>query len=83
MFLSTNDNIAPWFKVYCRAHELARDYVCNPMWFDGLIRSNDNLKPKKPIRVWPDSPLVQCATTLEIGCSHISSRPFIPFLLKK
>lgn len=76
MFLSTNDNIAPWFKVYCRAHELARDYVFNPMWADDIFYVNDNNKKKKPIKVWPDSQLVQCATTLKIGCSHISSRPY-------
>lgn len=73
MFLSTNDNIADWFRVFCAAHLMAPNHVCNPAWFDDLIRSNDN---KKPLRVWIAEPMILCATTLEIGCSYISSRPF-------
>ena len=73
MFLSTNDNIAPWFKVYCRAHELARYYVFNPMWADDIFYVNDN---RAPIRVWVPDKVYQCATTLDtLACSHISSRP--------
>lgn len=73
MFLSINDNIAPWFKVYCKAHLMAPNHVCNPMRFDDLIRSNDN---RTRLRVWIPETVVQCATTLKIGCSHISSRPY-------
>ena len=73
MFLSTNDNIAPWFKVYCRAHELARDYVFNPMWADDIFYVNDN---RTPIRVWVPDKVYQCAMTLDtLACSHVSSRP--------
>lgn len=72
MYLSVNDNTAHWFRVFCKAHLMAPKHVCNPLWFDDLIRSNDN---RPPLRVWVSEPVVQCATTLEIMCSHISSQP--------
>lgn len=73
MFLSYNDNWAPWAKQYLRAHALARDYVCNPATFDDLIRSNDN---RKPLVVWVPYNAHQCAITLEtVACSHISAQP--------
>lgn len=75
MFLSTNDNIAPWFKAFCECHLMAPYHVCNPMWFDDIFYVNDNDKPRRKLRVWVSEPMVLCATTLEIACSHISSRP--------
>ncbi len=73
MFLSTNDNTANWFKVFCNAHLMAPNHVCNPARFDDLIRSNDN---KKPIRVWASPIVYQCATTFDgVACSHISTKP--------
>lgn len=73
MFLSYNDNYAPWFKMFCRAHVLAPKHVINPHCFDDLIRANDNTKP---LRVWIPETVCQCATTLEtVACSHISSQP--------
>ncbi len=74
MFLSTNDNIAQWFKVFCAAHVLAPNHVCNPARFDDLVRSNDN---RKPIRVWVPDTVYQCATTFDgVACSHLKTQPF-------
>ena len=74
MFLSTNDNIADWFRVFCAAHLMAHNHVCNPARFDDLIRSNDN---RKPIRVWVPDTAYQCATTFDgVACSHLATRPY-------
>lgn len=72
MYLSTNDNTANWFCVYCACHLMAPYYVCNPMWFDDIFYTNDNTRK---LRVWVSEPVVQCATTLEtVACSNISPR---------
>lgn len=73
MFLSTNDNIAQWFKIYCRAHYMAPRHVFSAWTLDDLTRANDN---RKPIRVWVPDTVYQCATTFDgVACSHLKTQP--------
>lgn len=75
MFLSTNDNLAPWFKQFLWAHSMAPRHVRPAHMFYHLGAAN---KSKRPFRVWAVSRASFCAIGgLEYppACSIISNQP--------